>query len=95
MTNAHVVAGAGTIRVPTGDGVADADAVLFDPSLDVALLHAPGRRRPVAALRDRRPDRGTVGAALGLRGRRPLVVMPAAVSGTYPATGRDIYDRRG
>ncbi|MDQ1323234.1 MAG: hypothetical protein QG587_569 [Chloroflexota bacterium] len=91
VTNAHVVAGASTIRLTTGDGVADADAVLFDPDLDVALLHAPDVDGPVLKLATDTPDRGTLGAALGFAGGGPLVVMPAAVSGTYPATGRDIY----
>ena len=34
-----------------------------------------------------------MGAALGYAGGGPLVVLPAAVSGSYAATGRDIYDR--
>ena len=71
--------------------MADADVVLFDPDLDVALLHASDVGGPVLRLATATPDRGTVGAALGFAGGGPLVVMPAAVSGTYPATGRDIY----
>jgi S1-C subfamily serine protease len=91
LTNAHVVAGAGTIRVTTGDGVVDATAVLFDPELDVALLRVPAMRGPVLAFAGETPARGTQGAALGFAGGGPLVVMPAGVTGAYPATGRDIY----
>ncbi|HYO42704.1 MAG TPA: MarP family serine protease [Candidatus Limnocylindrales bacterium] len=91
VTNAHVVAGASTIRLSTGDGVADAIAVMFDPRLDLALLYAPDVSGPVLALAPERPDRGTLAAALGYAGGGPLVVMPAAVTGSYPATGRDIY----
>jgi S1-C subfamily serine protease len=92
VTNAHVVAGASTIRVTTGDGVADAQAVAFDPDLDIALLHAPDVKGTVLAFAGDTPDRGSLGAALGYAGGGPLVVMPAAVAGAYPATGRDIYD---
>ena len=41
VTNAHVVAGATTIRVALDTGVVDAVPVLFDPNLDVAVLYAP------------------------------------------------------
>lgn len=91
LTNAHVVAGASTIRVSAGDGVADATVVLFDPDLDVALLRAPGFDGTVLPFADASPERGTAGAALGYAGGGPLVVMPAGVSGAYAATGRDIY----
>jgi S1-C subfamily serine protease len=37
------------------------------------------------------PERGTQGAALGYAGGGPLAVLPAGVTGAYPATGRDIY----
>ena len=37
------------------------------------------------------PERGTVGAALGYPGGGQLTIVPAAVTGAYPATGRDIY----
>ena len=37
------------------------------------------------------PERGALGAALGYPGGRGLTVVPAAVTGSYPAVGRDIY----
>ena len=92
VTNAHVVAGGSTVRLSSGDGVADAAVVLFDPDLDVALLYAPDVDGTVLELADGTPERGTLGAALGYAGGGPLVVLPAAVAGSYPATGRDIYD---
>lgn len=91
LTNAHVVAGGTTIRVSTGDGVADATVVLFNPELDVALLHAPQIDGPTLRLATDTPDRGTQGAALGYAGGGPLAVIAAGVSGAYAATGRDIY----
>jgi S1-C subfamily serine protease len=94
VTNAHVVAGArnGAVEVATIDGDrVTATVVLFDPSLDVALLRADLDAGPLRfAASD--PDHGTVGAALGFPGGGPLTIAPAAVTGTYRATGRDIYN---
>jgi uncharacterized membrane protein required for colicin V production len=91
VTNAHVVAGSTTIRVAIGNDIADAVVVLFDPDLDVALLYAPRLTGTPIDFAAQDPDRGAVGAALGYAGGGPLVVLPAAVSGAYTATGRDIY----
>ena len=95
VTNAHVVAGArdGAVEVATVDGgAAAAHVVLFDPSLDVALLWAPDLRARPLHFATSDPGRGSVGAALGYPGGGPLTVVPAAVTGSYRATGRDIYD---
>jgi S1-C subfamily serine protease len=96
VTNAHVVAGAGrgAVRVITSGGdIADATVILFDPDLDVALLRTD--RIDAAPLRfaTRDPGRGTIGAALGYPGGGGLTIVPAAVTGAYAATGRDIYGR--
>jgi S1-C subfamily serine protease len=94
LTNAHVVAGASSdgIRVTTLDGrLFDAVPVLFDPELDVALLHVQGlglRALPLAATD---PGRGSVGATLGYPNGGQLTVLAAAVAGRYPAIGYDIY----
>lgn len=94
LTNAHVVAGATSkgIRVATLDGrLLDAVPVLFDPELDVALLHVGslGLRALPFATTD--PGRGSVGATLGYPNGGRLTVLAAAVAGRYPATGYDIY----
>ena len=91
VTNAHVVAGATAIRVTIGSDVADATAVLFDPALDVALLYAPGLTGTPMRFAAQDPDRGEMAAALGYAGGGSLVVLPAAITGSYAATGRDIY----
>jgi S1-C subfamily serine protease len=95
VTNAHVVAGASEdgIRVSTADGDhVSGRVVLFDPQLDVALLYTPELAAPALRFATRDPDRGTLGAALGYPGGGGLTVVPAAVTGAYRATGRDIYD---
>ena len=92
LTNAHVIAGAGGIRVVTLDGrLLDALPVLFDPKLDVAVLHVGslGLRALPFARTD--PERGAVGATLGYPNGGRLTVLAAAVTGRYPATGHDIY----
>ncbi len=91
VTNAHVVAGASTIRVALGDQLLDARAVLFDPQLDLAVLHVKGLDGKVLRFAASDPDRGTAGAAIGFAGGGPMVILPAGVTGQYAATGRDIY----
>ncbi len=93
VTNAHVIAGADVIRVTLGDKVLDARPVLFDPDLDVAVLYVPGIGGRVLRFASGDPDRGTQGAAIGFAGGGPMVVLPVSVSGSYAATGRDIYAR--
>lgn len=92
VTNAHVVAGASTIRVALGNQLLDATAVMFQPQLDIAVLHVKGLDGKVLRFATSDPDRGTTAAAIGFAGGGPLVILPAGVSGSYAATGRDIYD---
>ena len=96
VTNAHVVAGArrNGVRVIGSDGDQhDATVVLFDPDLDVAVLHVPDLLAVPLRFASADPERGAVGAALGYPGGGSLTVVPAAVAGAYPATGRDIYSQ--
>jgi S1-C subfamily serine protease len=93
VTNAHVVAGGSAIRVQLGSQDVAATAVLFDPELDVAVLRAPGLAGTVLRFATATPDRGVQGAAIGFPGGGPMTVIPAGVTGSYPATGRDIYNR--
>lgn len=94
VTNAHVVAGAGSdaVRVAGANGaLADGVVVLFDPALDIAVIHAPRVQAIALDFATIDPGRGAVGAALGYPGGGALTIIPAAVTGTYRATGRDIY----
>ncbi len=95
VTNAHVVAGARSrgVRITGIAGQVDANVVLFDPALDVAVLYAPDLQAAALRFAAADPTRGAVGAALGYPGGGSLTVVPAAVTGAYPATGRDIYDQ--
>ncbi|HEV8401880.1 MAG TPA: MarP family serine protease [Candidatus Limnocylindrales bacterium] len=93
VTNAHVIAGASArgIRVNASGTTLDAVPVVFDPKLDVALLHVPGLGARSLAFAGHDPDRGALGATLGYPGGGALTILPAAVAGRYPATGHDIY----
>ena len=91
VTNAHVVAGASTVRVTSAEGTDDATVVMFDPTLDLALLSVPALQGPVLRFATSTPERGSVGAAIGYAGGGPMGILPAAVAGSYDATGRDIY----
>jgi S1-C subfamily serine protease len=93
VTNAHVIAGAEArgVRVNAGGRVLMAVPVLFDPDLDVALLHVTDVLPVALTLASEDPGRGTVGATLGYPGGGALTILPAAVTGRYPAIGHDIY----
>ncbi len=95
VTNAHVVAGADErgVRVTGVAGQVDARVVMFDPALDVAVLHAPDLHAIALRFAASEPQRGAVGAAIGYPGGGSIAIVPAAVTGAYPATGRDIYDK--
>jgi S1-C subfamily serine protease len=94
VTNAHVVAGAKRTSVAIDGATVPATVVLFDPDLDVALLHAPDVHAAPLRFAVASPVRGTEGAALGHPGGGPLVVLPAAVSDVYRAEGRDLTGTR-
>lgn len=97
VTNAHVVAGAGgrAVQVVTAQGArSDAVVVLFDPSFDVAVLYARGLHGRALRFASTDPVRGALGASLGFPGGGALTIVPAAVTGAYPAVGRDIYGQR-
>lgn len=94
VTNAHVIAGAETTRLVHDGDTFDAVPVLFDPTLDVAVLRASRLEAEPLRFAAVDPQRGTRGAALGYPGGGPLTVVPAAVARRLEATGRDIYGGR-
>lgn len=96
VTNAHVVAGGGEIRIESSGAVHRGIVVLFDPRTDIAVVRAPGLSGPPLRLASRTLGRSAPGATLGFPGSRGgrLVVHRAAVQDVYEATGLDIYGRR-
>jgi S1-C subfamily serine protease len=95
VTNAHVVAGATRVQLSFDGGFDRYEGIVvhFDPKLDVALVYAPDLDAAPLTLADDSPSRGEPAAALGFTGGGRQRVVPAAVSRTLEALGRDIYGR--
>jgi S1-C subfamily serine protease len=95
VTNAHVVAGQDDTTVQPG-GVGDrhdAQAILFDPRNDVAILRSDGvRGRPALGLAVNAPV-GTSAAVLGFPENGPYDVEPARLGQTRTVLTRDAYGR--
>lgn len=95
VTNAHVVAGADRVWV-SFDGALDRHEgviVHFDADLDAALVHVPGLDVEPLELATTVPERGQQAAAIGFTGGGRQRAIPAAVSRSLEALGRDIYGR--
>lgn len=91
LTNAHVVAGEPSTIVRRDDGVdLDATVVLFDPALDLAVLHVPELDRPGLPLA--RGSVGVVGGVYGFPQGGELRIAPFEIARYLKATGRDIYN---
>jgi S1-C subfamily serine protease len=92
VTNAHVVAGVDAPQVQEqGGGSQPATPVLYDPDLDIAILHVDRSPGPTLALETGDVERGADGAVLGYPGGGDLTFGPAAVRRQLNAIGRDIY----
>lgn len=91
LTNAHVIAGETDPQVFSGGQAYAATPVLFDPSLDVAVLHVPGLPAPSLFLVRGELRRGAKGAVIGYPEGGPLTGAKAAVRASISAVGRDIY----
>ncbi len=93
VTNAHVIAGQDDTTVqPGGEGPRhDAEAILFDPRNDLAVLRSSGvRGLPVLpVLSDAEP--GTAGAILGFPENGPYDVRPGRVGPTRTILSQDAY----
>lgn len=91
VTNAHVVAGATTVRLETVVGMADANVVHYDPLDDVALLRTTDLPlEPMQwAGQDARP--GDDAVVLGFPESGPFKATPARVTENIIIRGPDIY----
>ena len=93
VTNAHVVAGADTVRLDTVAGTLDADVISFDPGEDVAILRIPGLPLPALELASGPVFPGDGGVVLGFPGAGPYTAVPARVENRVMLRGFDIYSR--
>ncbi len=91
MTNAHVIAGTSGVSVDTADGPLDAQVVLFDPAVDIAILAVPGLREPVVTFAPQPARTGENAIVLGYPGGGPYTASAARVRETLDLTGPNIY----
>ena len=94
VTNAHVVAGATDVFVSFDGGFERhrAQVVMFNPQLDAALLVVSDQLdlAPLT-LTGSRPQRSAPAAAIGFTGGGGERIIPAVISRSLAALGRDIY----
>lgn len=94
VTNAHVVAGADSVRIQVGGTGRrlEATVVAFDPKLDMAILAVPDLQAPpLRRTGPLVPGASAVVAGFPLGGG--YRTEPARIRGTVDAAGADIYDR--
>ncbi|GAA1747618.1 MarP family serine protease [Aeromicrobium alkaliterrae] len=90
MTNAHVVAGVSRPSVVTTEGSFDAEVVVFDPTLDVAVL-AVDLDLPALAF-DTAGRAGQDAAVLGYPGNGPFDAQAARIREQIRLKSPDIYN---
>ena len=94
ITNAHVVAGERATEVQEQNvGSLPSTVVVFDPKLDIAILHVETPIAHVLSLEGTDVSRGEGGVVLGYPGGGPFIYRRAAVRRDLDAVGRDIYGR--
>src|SRR5262249_41751351 len=92
VTAAHVVAGEGDTEVVLLDGEQlHAQAVVFDPHDDVAILRVPGLMAKPLHLTDPRP--GAAIAIVGYPLNGPLSAIAGRIGSTETVLGQDAYGR--
>jgi len=91
VTNAHVVAGTETVELDTVLGLKRATVVLYDPEVDIAVLHVPN-----LGLEPLRSSPGTAKSGddamvMGFPGNGPFTVSPVRVRERLNISGPNIY----
>lgn len=94
VTNAHVVAGQDDTTVETRDGARhDADAVVYDPENDLAVLRASGASGVRGLKLNAGAKTGTPAAILGFPENGPFDIQPGRLGGTETVRTQDAYGR--
>jgi S1-C subfamily serine protease len=92
MTNAHVLAGVTSPSVALNGRVFRATTVLFDPSLDLAILKVPSLRAPLLKL-DETGEQGQSAAVLGFPENGPYTATEARIRSVIQLKSQDIYGK--
>jgi S1-C subfamily serine protease len=93
ITNAHVVAGVKRPFVIDQEGRHAAKVVLFDPNLDLAVLHAENLLGQPLPLENQDAPNGTPVAAMGYPEGAGFTAGPGVILETFIASGRNIYNQ--
>jgi uncharacterized membrane protein required for colicin V production len=93
VTAAHVVAGEDDTTVSSTEGTFRAQALVFDPQNDIAVLGVAGLSARPLRLVDPRP--GTPVAIVGYPENGPLAAVPGRIGETATVFAEDAYGRRG
>jgi len=92
VTNAHVVAGMASPAVIVDGHPVPATPVMVDPALDLAVLKVHADVGPSLPFATTPASTGEKAAFVGFPGNGPLHVGRAAITATFDALGRDIYN---
>lgn len=91
VTNAHVVAGSGTVRLDTVAGVKDAEVVYFNPEVDIAVLHSPDLSLNALPWAEDEAVTGDEAVVAGHPASGPFEASPARIANQVTISGSDIY----
>ena len=91
MTNAHVVAGTGSVTVESGGTELDAEVVVYDSSVDIAVLRVDGLDAPALPLAAEHSRTGDNAIVLGYPGNGPYRPDAARIRERVTLRGPDIY----
>lgn len=91
ITNAHVVAGTDTVELDTVLGLKRATVVLYDPEVDVAVLHVPDLGLEPLGTAPGTVRSGDSAMVMGFPGNGPFTVSPVRVRERLNISGPDIY----
>lgn len=91
ITNAHVVAGTDTVELDTVLGLKRATVVLYDPEVDVAVLHVPDLGLEPLGTAPGAARSGDSAMVMGFPGNGPFTVSPVRVRERLNISGPDIY----
>lgn len=97
LTNAHVVAGIDEPLVQSRlvDPPLAARVVVFDPALDIAVVHVPGLQAPSMGFAPEPAPSGADAVAMGFPGAGGFRATPARIRTMIDARGDDIYGNAG
>jgi S1-C subfamily serine protease len=92
MTNAHVVAGTGSVAVELAGERYEGVVVVYDPARDLAVIYVPGLPAAELDFASSEADSGSDAIVLGFPLDGPFDAQSARIRDVRDITGPDIYD---